>query len=218
MMEYRTGRSCLQCRTTLSTFAKANVLGRSGSYVVQEPFLPPDANWLEGTWRAKKKHLYDRRAFPPASSFASAKLVRGNVVGASCWFALRFALASFCRKAKTGADGATLSRIFNLVVRPRLVCLSASWLGGNYCRRDVLSPAAFFMRMRQAVYGNCSVKIMGIVQSAPVCDAGEIFGTFAQGKRVRAVWQLCRSRALFTARCKQTRDSRGGGGVWALLL
>ena len=30
----------------LSTFAKANVLGRSGSYVVQEPFLPPDANWL----------------------------------------------------------------------------------------------------------------------------------------------------------------------------
>ena len=42
----------LQCRTTLSTFAKANVLGRSGSYVVQEPFLPPDANWLGGTCRA----------------------------------------------------------------------------------------------------------------------------------------------------------------------
>ena len=37
-----------------------------------------------------------------------------------------------------------------------------------------------------------------------------IFGTFAQGKRVRAVWKLCRSRAIFTARRKQAKGKVQG--------
>ena len=36
---------------------------------------------------------------------------------------------------------------------------------------------------------HCSkTEFRGIVQAAPVCNVGEIFGTFANGKRVRARW------------------------------
>ncbi len=44
----------------------------------------------------------------------------------------------------------------------------------------------------------------------PVLQCRRIFGTFANSKRVRAVWQLCRSRAIFTARRKLARGNVQG--------
>ena len=82
----RTVSSCFAMSEKFSArLPKANVLGRSGRCAVQEPFLPPDANWLGAP---RQGHLAGLRFGQVLPVFSVGELVRDVVIAVGDFLSL----------------------------------------------------------------------------------------------------------------------------------